>query len=85
MTWTDASPGPKPENISEPIPLEGGRRYYIEALMQEGAGQDNLSVAWQLPGQPAPRNGELPIRGSYLAVPEKWLDPGSARLTSSAK
>ncbi|MBC8002669.1 MAG: lamin tail domain-containing protein [Opitutaceae bacterium] len=29
------------------IPLVGGQRYYIEALMKEGGGSDHLSVGWQ--------------------------------------
>ena len=34
---------------SAPVLLEGGRRYYLEAQMQEGSGGDNLAVRWQLP------------------------------------
>jgi glucose/arabinose dehydrogenase len=34
---------------SAPIPLAVGQRYYIEALMKEGTGGDNLAVRWQLP------------------------------------
>lgn len=34
---------------STPITLEAGRRYYLEAQMQEGGGGDNLAVRWQLP------------------------------------
>ncbi len=35
--------------MSSQVYLEGGRRYYIEAQMQQGLGNDNLSVRWQLP------------------------------------
>jgi CubicO group peptidase (beta-lactamase class C family) len=38
---------------SAPIPLEGGQRYYIEALQIQGTGGDHLAVGWQLP------NGQL--------------------------
>ncbi len=38
-----------PSQQSAPILLEAGRRYYMEALMQQGGGGDNLSVRWQLP------------------------------------
>jgi len=43
--------------LSSPIFLQGGQRYYLEALMQQGGGGDNLTVQWQLP------NGmiELPL------------------------
>lgn len=42
--------------------LQVGQKYYIEALHKEGAGGDNLAVAWQLP------NGamEAPIPGNRL-------------------
>ena len=38
-----------PEQTSAPVPLVAGNRYYIEALMKEGGGGDNLAVRWQLP------------------------------------
>ena len=28
---------------------QAGRRYYVEAIMQQGGGGDNLAVRWQLP------------------------------------
>jgi len=34
---------------SAPVYLQGGQRYYLEALMQQGSGGDNLTVQWQLP------------------------------------
>lgn len=34
---------------SAPVYLQGGCRYLLEALMQQGSGGDNLSVRWQLP------------------------------------
>ena len=34
---------------SAPVYLQAGCRYYVEALMQQGNGGDNLSVRWQLP------------------------------------
>jgi hypothetical protein len=53
----------KPTQQSQPVELKAGRRYYIEALMKQGVGGDNLSVAWRLP------NGseEKPIPGSRLS------------------
>lgn len=45
---------------SQPITLEQGRIYYIEALMVEGGGADHLAVRWQLPDgtieEPIPNN-----------------------------
>jgi hypothetical protein len=57
----------RPSNISASIHLEAGRRYYVEALMKEEGGGDNLGVTWQLPGAPPPVNGDPPIPGAYLA------------------
>jgi len=34
---------------SAPIYLQGGRRYYLEALMAQGLGGDHLTVQWVLP------------------------------------
>jgi hypothetical protein len=59
---------------SAPIPLEAGRRYYIEALHKEITASDHLAVGWQLPG------GELerPIPGARLAPfamePQAYLE-----------
>jgi glucose/arabinose dehydrogenase len=39
-----------PEQITGPIALEAGKRYYFEVLYKQGDGKDNLSVAWQIPG-----------------------------------
>ncbi|HWD18992.1 MAG TPA: lamin tail domain-containing protein [Verrucomicrobiae bacterium] len=38
-----------PSQQSAPITLKAGSRYYIEAIMQQGPGGDNLAVGWQLP------------------------------------
>ncbi|MBN1359707.1 MAG: hypothetical protein JW993_03895 [Sedimentisphaerales bacterium] len=35
---------------SQLIALQAGRKYYIEALMKEADGDDNVAVAWQPPG-----------------------------------
>lgn len=53
-----------PEQESAAKSLTAGQRYYIEALMKEGNGGDNLAVAWQLPGG----SFEGPIPGSRLQV-----------------
>ena len=46
------------------ISLVEGQKYYIEALMKEGGGGDNLAVAWSGPGMPGP----TVIDGQYLTV-----------------
>ena len=46
-TWTPPKDYKKhPEQKSAPVKLEAGKKYYIEAIMYEGGGGDNLSVAW---------------------------------------
>jgi hypothetical protein len=52
------------EQQSDPIPLQAGRQYYIEALMKEHDGGDNLAVRWRLPSGAI----EEPIPGSRLLV-----------------
>ena len=39
-----------PSQVSEPIQLEAGKSYYIEALQEQTTVGENLSVAWQGPG-----------------------------------
>ncbi|HOW67556.1 MAG TPA: PA14 domain-containing protein [Candidatus Paceibacterota bacterium] len=54
---------------SAPINLEAGKMYYVEALMKEGGGGDNLAVAATAPGQPATiNNGDAPISSEYFGV-----------------
>ena len=65
-----------PENISFPVFLEAGRRYYVEAIAKEGDGIDNLAVTWRRAGEPAPTNGTPPIG-------ESWLRPRLAREPAS--
>ncbi|MBE7500477.1 MAG: protein kinase [Verrucomicrobiales bacterium] len=75
--WTAHDQRPNRENVSAPILLEAGRRYYVEALMKEGTGTENLAVAWQTPGELIPEHGASPIPGKYLAVPAEWLEGGN--------
>jgi uncharacterized repeat protein (TIGR03806 family) len=49
-TWTNPREWTRePNQQSAPIILQAGRRYYLEAIMQEGGGGDNLCVRWQMP------------------------------------
>ncbi len=54
------------------IHLEAGHRYYIEAVMKEGGGGDNLDVTWVPPGGRPVVNGQSPIPGEFLA---QWPGP----------
>lgn len=51
---------------SAAVSLTAGQRYYIEALMKEGGGGDNLAVAWQKPGDAEPADGSAPIPNGNL-------------------
>jgi hypothetical protein len=57
------------------ITLQAGRAYYIEALMKEGGGGDNLAVAVQDPGFAI--DASLPIPGQYLSSFDKNSGPVS--------
>jgi hypothetical protein len=76
--WTGNAGNPAGRNAAAPqnqsrtlfpsgIPLVVGQRYFIEGLMKEGTGGDNLAAAWQKPGDPIPLNGSSPIPGLYLS------------------
>ncbi len=64
--WTNPQEWTKfPSQQSALITLTAGQQYYIEALMKEGTGGDNLAVGWTLPGgtleRPIPGNRLLPF------------------------
>ncbi len=72
-----------PENKSVSIPLTAGKRYYVEALLKEGGGGDNLAVAWMLPNQTnAPANGSAPIGYQFIAT---YANPEGAAIKISAQ
>jgi regulation of enolase protein 1 (concanavalin A-like superfamily) len=49
-SWTSAGDyAAEASQKSAPISLAAGKHYYVEALMQQGDGGDNLSAQWQLP------------------------------------
>jgi hypothetical protein len=49
-TWTTSREWTKePNQQSAPVRLQAGRRYYLEAIMQQGIGGDNLAIRWQRP------------------------------------
>jgi hypothetical protein len=59
-------PGPAC-NISQPIVLQAGCKYFVEFFYKEGGGGDFGSVTWQLPGAAAPADGAAPIPGAFLS------------------
>ncbi|MDP6161001.1 MAG: PA14 domain-containing protein, partial [Acidimicrobiales bacterium] len=74
--------GERFSNVSAPISLEAGKAYFIEALMNEGGGGDNLAVAWTT-GDPVV-NDALPIGGEHLSpwiAPPAPVDNGDGTIT----
>ncbi|MCX8107212.1 MAG: PA14 domain-containing protein, partial [Verrucomicrobiae bacterium] len=80
--WVGDSGGRRPglvgnpyENVSQPIRLEAGKRYYTEVLWKEGGGGDHAAVAWKRASAPDPENGSPPMWGDLLstAVPRALL------------
>lgn len=45
--WFDKK---EPKQISSPVRLEAGKRYFIEALHYQSKGESYVSVAWKVPG-----------------------------------
>ncbi|MBK9014114.1 MAG: PQQ-dependent sugar dehydrogenase [Saprospiraceae bacterium] len=63
-SWTNSQEWTKfASQQSALITLTAGQQYYIEALVKEGTGGDNLAVGWQLPGGTL----ERPIPGMRLS------------------
>ena len=60
--------GTPPVNVSTNIFLQTGHKYYVEALMKQNIGGDNVGVTWQFAGTPPPANGTPPIQGNVLGV-----------------
>lgn len=56
----------QPVQKSAAVSLAAGQRYYLEALMKEGGGGDNLAVTWQKPGDAEPADGSAPIPNTNL-------------------
>src|SRR6185436_13222731 len=70
---------------SAAISLVAGQVYYVEALMKEGTGTDNLAVGWARPGQSTSAPSEV-IPGTYLLTQPPDTQPPTAptNLASSA-
>jgi hypothetical protein len=72
--WTNSREWNKlPEQKSTVRSLTAGQRYYVEVLMKEGTGGDNLAVGWLKPGE----TGTVPSE----VVPGSVLSPASGSTT----
>ena len=64
--WTGAREWGKfpDDQESDPITLEGGKKYYVEAIYKEGSGGDGVAIGW---GGPTIGDGPIVIDGQYLS------------------
>lgn len=69
---------------SAAITLTAGNIYYVEALMKEGTGGDNMAVGWAKPGQATTAPSEV-IPGTQLmtSVPDLQAPTAPANLRAS--
>ena len=76
-----------PTQKSAAVQLTAGQLYYVEALMKEGTGNDNLAVGWAKPGQSSSGPSEV-IPGSSLLTQIPIIDtqapttPGNVSFTN---
>lgn len=66
---------------SEPQPLVGGTRYFVQMLYKEGGGGDYGQVAVRREGDPTPSGSLTPIPGRMLST---FADPDAASITISS-
>ena len=70
INWTSWHEFTKePNQQSAPIYLQAGLRYYMEALMQQGGGGDDLTVQWQLPSGTIELPMTTPSAAGTLLIP----------------
>jgi hypothetical protein len=82
IAYLTGASGPREWNryasqVSSPIALTQGKRYYIEALHKQGAGSDHIAVGWRWPNISA----ERPIEGRHLSP----FETNSARMVSDSE
>lgn len=66
------------------ITLTAGQLYYVEALMKEGTGTDNLAVSWAKPGQSTSSPSEvIPGLNLLISLPDILPPTAPANLISS--
>ena len=77
-SWEEEAQDSPSDNVSKPMLLAAGQPAYLEALVKQGDGDAYFGIAWQMPGEPPPKNGAKPIPGRYFA------QPAAGRILSSA-
>jgi RHS repeat-associated protein len=66
---------------SSPIPLDAGKRYYIEVLHVEGNGNDHMAAGWLTPGE---TGAPVVIPGSVLSMFNAPVAPSALVATAVA-
>ncbi|MBK7374170.1 MAG: fibronectin type III domain-containing protein [Chitinophagaceae bacterium] len=67
------------------IALTAGQLYYVEALMKESSGSDNLAVGWAKPGQSTSSPSQVVPGSSLVAqLPDTQAPTAPTNLASSA-
>lgn len=71
---------------SAPVTLQAGHRYYLEAIMQQQEGGDNLGVGWELPNGTLEQPMAAVSSAGTLVVPYTGIDaiPGVFAQTTNA-
>ncbi|MES1217244.1 MAG: PQQ-dependent sugar dehydrogenase, partial [Bacteroidota bacterium] len=70
---------------SAAITLTYGQLYYVEALMKEGTGSDNLAVGWAKPGQATTAPSEvIPGTQLLLKIPDTQAPAPASNLAASS-
>ncbi len=73
-----AEPSATNPRASEPITLQGGKRYYVQYLLKEGGGGDYGMVAWRKEGDTTPAGTLQPISGAFLST---FANPGPVAIS----
>ena len=69
---------------SVPISLVAGLQYYVEALMKENTGNDNLAVGWSKPGQATTAPSEvIPGTSLMLQLPDTQVPNAPSNLVAA--
>jgi hypothetical protein len=63
------------DSVSQPVQLERGKKYAIQAIWKESNGEDYLQVAWRKVGDTTPADQLKPIPSKFLS----YYGPGAAQ------
>ncbi len=80
--WGDSRP-----SVSDSITLEAGKPVFVQAIMKQGGGGDNLAVGWRLPDgtmeRPIPGNRTFPVYNPLTVKNDVKVHVSTANLVNS--